>query len=166
MQLSSLQLLSIQVSLYDSKKQKGGKTPAEEAAERDAKAYLDTLKAKLSELGSQWDLYKDLFEATGDKRLSMNIAFDGVMPNFDNYISHLKGLMQEEIQKRGLGISVTDLLSEGKEGIAKRVNDKSQTAWTEDVAKNLNAIIDSYNNANKKLREESVRNFIDIIKIC
>lgn len=152
------------VSLYDSKKKKGGKTPAEEAAERDAKAYLDTLKAKLSELASQWDLYKDLFEATGDKRLSMNIAFDGVMPNFDNYISHLKGLMQEEIQKRGLGISVADLLSEGKEGIAKRVNDKSQTAWTEDVAKNLNAIIDSYNNTNKKLREESVRNFIDIIK--
>ena len=125
---------------------------------------MEALKAKLSELGSQWDLYKDLFEATGDKRLSMNIAFDGVMPNFDNYISHLKGLMQEEIQKRGLGISVADLLSEGKEGIAKRVNDKSQTAWTEDVAKNLNAIIDSYNNANKKLREESVRNFIDIIK--
>lgn len=152
------------VSLYDNKKKKGGKSEAEKAAERDAKAYLDTLKTKLSELGSQWDLYKDLFEATGDKRLSMNIAFDGVMPNFDNYISHLKGLMQEEIQKRGLGISVADLLSEGKEGIAKRVNDKSQTAWTEDVAKNLNAIIDSYNNANKKLREESVRNFIDIIK--
>lgn len=146
------------------KSKKGGKSEAEKAAERDAKAYLDTLKAKLSELGSQWDLYKDLFEATGDKRLSMNIAFDGVMPNFDNYISHLKGLMQEEIQKRGLGISVADLLSEGKEGVAKRVNDKSQTAWTEDVAKNLNAIIDSYNNANKKLREESVRNFIDIIK--
>lgn len=152
------------VSLYDSKKKKGGKSEAKKAAERDAKAYLEALKAKLSELGSQWDLYKDLFEATGDKRLSMNIAFDGVMPNFDNYISHLKGLMQEEIQKRGLGISVADLLSEGKEGIAKRVNDKSQTAWTEDVAKNLNAIIDSYNNANKKLREESVRNFIDIIK--
>ena len=152
------------VSLYDSKKKKGGKSEAEKAAERDAKAYLEALKTKLSELGSQWDLYKDLFEATGDKRLSMNIAFDGVMPNFDNYISHLKGLMQEEIQKRGLGISVADLLSEGKEGIAKRVNDKSQTAWTEDVAKNLNAIIDSYNNANKKLREESVRNFIDIIK--
>lgn len=146
------------------KSKKGGKSEAEKAAERDAKAYLEALKAKLSELGSQWDLYKDLFEATGDKRLSMNIAFDGVIPNFDNYISHLKGLMQEEIQKRGLGISVADLLSEGKEGIAKRVNDKSQTAWTEDVAKNLNAIIDSYNNANKKLREESVRNFIDIIK--
>lgn len=152
------------VSLYDSKKKKGGKSEAKKAAERDAKAYLEALKAKLSELGSQWDLYKDLFEATGDKRLSMNIAFDGVIPNFDNYISHLKGLMQEEIQKRGLGISVADLLSEGKEGIAKRVNDKSQTAWTEDVAKNLNAIIDSYNSANKKLREESVRNFIDIIK--
>lgn len=145
-------------------KKTSGKSEAEKAAERDAKAYLDALKAKLSELGSQWDLYKDLFEATGDRRLSMNIAFDGVIPNFDNYISHLRGLMQEEIQKRGLGISVSDLLSEGKEGIAKRVNDKSQTAWTEDAAKNLNAIIDSYNNANKKLREESVRNFIDIIK--
>lgn len=142
------------------KKDKDG----EDAAKRDAKAYLDTLKDGLRLIGYQWDLYKELFDATGDKNLSMKIAFDGQIPAFDSYIEHLKGKMEEEINKRGLGISVSDLLEMGKEGIADKVNDKTATAWTEETAKNLNTLIDEYNKANEKLRKESVDTFIDIIK--
>ena len=149
-------------SFYDKKKK--GKTEAEKAAERDAKAYYDTLKAELSKISSQWDLYKEVFDVTGNRSLALNLAFDGEIPGFDNYIEHLKGKMTEEIKKRGLNISADELLAMGKEGVASKVNDKTATAWTEDVAKNLNLIIDQYNSANNKLRKESIDNFLEIIK--
>lgn len=137
---------------------------AEKAAKREAKAYLDTLKDELNKIGSQWDLYKQLFEATGNKKMSMNIAFDGQLPNFDSYIDHLKGKMADEIKRRGLGVSVDELLEMGQEGIASKVNDKEAKAWTEDAANSLNAIIDDYNNANLRLKKESVDTFLQIIK--
>lgn len=149
-------------SFYDKKKK--GKTESEKAAERDAKAYYDTLKAELNKISSQWDLYKEVFDVTGNRSLALNLAFDGEIPGFDNYIEHLKGKMTEEIKKRGLNISADELLAMGKEGVASKVNDKTATAWTEDVAKNLNLIIDQYNSANNKLRKESIDNFLEIIK--
>ena len=67
-----------------------------EKAKEDAQKAVDDIKKYIEEKSKQWDLYKQLFEITGDKRESMLVAFQGDN-GFESYIEELKGKMKSLI---------------------------------------------------------------------
>jgi hypothetical protein len=115
------------------------------------KANIELLKREAEKTIQGWDLYKKLFEATGDKNVSMNIAF-GKNVGFKDKLTHLRSQIETEMGKIGatipfeklIGMDTKDLESKGLGG--------------------LSDLIEKYNSENAKLKEESVKNFIDIIE--
>ena len=132
----------------------------EEAAKRLVQAYADALKAEIAKIGSQWNLFKDLLEATGNESVSMNLAFGGQI-SFKSQLEQLEKMIDDEIKKNNLGISVSDLLNMSEGDIASKINSGS---WGEDMVKNLTSLTDAYKTENEKVKEESIRNFIEIVK--
>lgn len=132
----------------------------EEAAKRLVQAYADALKAEIAKIGSQWNLFKDLLEATGNENVSMNLAFGGQI-SFKSQLEQLEKMIDDEIKKNNLGISVSDLLNMSEGDIATKIN---SGAWSEDIVKNLTSLTDAYKTENEKVKEESIRNFIEIVK--
>lgn len=132
----------------------------EEAAKRLVQAYADALKAEIAKVGSQWNLFKDLLEATGNESVSMNLAFGGKI-SFKSQLEQLEKMIDDEIKKNNLGISVSDLLNMSEGDIATKINSGS---WGEDMVKNLTSLTDAYKTENEKVKEESIRNFIEIVK--
>lgn len=57
---------------------------------------VDDIQKYIEDKSKQWDLYKQLFEITGNKRESMLAAFQGET-NFESYIEELKGKMKSII---------------------------------------------------------------------
>lgn len=145
------------VSLYDSKKKKGGKSEAEKAAERDAKAYLEALKNEVARTSEKWNLFKELADATGDKDLAMKIAFDGKAVAFESELEWLKHRIQEEAKKAKLDMSVADLLGLGEKQLI-------DNGVEENIAKSIGHLIETYNKSNKKLSVDTVKEFAEIIK--
>ena len=132
----------------------------EEAAKRLVQAYADALKAEIAKVGSQWNLFKDLLEATGNENVSMNLAFGGQI-SFKSQLEQLEKMIDDEVKKNNLGISVSDLLNMSEGDIASKINSGS---WGEDMVKNLTSLTDAYKTENEKVKEESIRNFIEIVK--
>ena len=132
----------------------------EEAAKRLVQAYADALKDEIAKVGSQWNLFKDLLEATGNESVSMNLAFGGQI-SFKSQLEQLEKMIDDEIKKNNLGISVSDLLNMSEGDIASKINSGS---WGEDMVKNLTSLTDAYKTENEKVKEESIRNFIEIVK--
>ena len=138
------------------KSKKGGKSEAEKAAERDAKAYLDALKERLKEIGSQWSLFKELMDATGNRQLSLNLSgLSGT--DFRNQLEHLRSEMTKELQKTGVNLSAADVFNMSFDELAKIVGD-------EEKLKRIKEIYDTYHNANRDLRMETIKDFAEIIK--
>lgn len=115
------------------------------------KANMELLKREAEKTIQGWGLYKRLFEATGDKKTSMNIAFGGQI-SFKDKLEHLRSQIESEMGKLGatipfeklIGMDTKDLEAKGLGG--------------------LTDLIEKYNRENAKLKEESVKNFIDIIE--
>lgn len=146
------------VSFLQEKKDSGNnkaEQAAKEAAKKDVEAYLEALQNELNRVGSQWDLFKDLLEASGDRTLSANIAFGGQI-TFDNQLEQLKSRIMEEAKKFGVGINLNDLLGLGEKQLLEQ-------GVSEKAAKAIGALIEAYNKENQKLKDESVRNFIEIL---
>lgn len=130
-------------------------------AKLDAKAYAEELKRALAEEGQKWNMFKQLFDATGDKVLSMKIAFNDSMEFVSPYMESLKEQLEYEAKKLGVNMSVSDLLNSGEKQL---MADKTiPEAERENVAKALGAIIDAYHNENKRLKNETIKDFVDII---
>lgn len=143
-------------------KDKAGDKAAKEKANADAQAYAEELKRKLSEEAQKWNLYKQLFDVTGNKGLSMRIAFDDSMTFVSPFMESLKKQLKEEATKHGVTISVEDLLGMGEKQLMAETS--IPEAVREKVAKGLGAIIEAYHSENKRLKNETIKDYIEIIK--
>lgn len=115
----------------------------------EAKEKLDRAKKKIDELiaetTSKWDLYKELFSATGDKQWSMEAAFSGDKQFIDNLTKDLTTRLNDSMAERGIEVEIPFILSEqealdqfGKENgdlfnlwktIRERMKKESVEAW-------------------------------------
>lgn len=125
-------------------------------AKKDIDAYLEALKNEISKIGSQWNLFKDLLEASGNRDLSEKIAFGGNI-SFKNQLEQLKSRIIEEAFQFNIGIKFDELIGLGE----KQLLDKGVE---EKAAKAIGELIEAYNKENTKLKDESIRNFIEILK--
>ena len=114
------------------------------------KSGLEQMKKETDKIVEGWNLYEDMFKATGNKEVSMNIAFGGNV-SFSNKLENLKSEIQKKMKELGVGISFEDLI-------------KMDTKQIEEAGfQELSGIIETYNKETTKVKEESVKNFIDII---
>lgn len=114
------------------------------------KASLEEIKKETNKIVEGWDLYDKLFEATGNKKVSMNIAFGGSVA-FGSKLEQLQHEIEEKMSKLGIGIKFEDLI-------------KMDTKSLEEGGYGaLTGIIETYNKEATKVKEESVKNFIEII---
>lgn len=115
------------------------------------KSSIEQLKKDTKKIVEGWNLYEDLFKATGNKDVSMKIAFGGNV-GFKNVINHLESQIKDKMKSLGIGISFEDLV-------------KIDSISLEEAGfSGLTDLIDTYNKENSKLKEESVKNFLEIIK--
>lgn len=124
----------------------------DEATLDDAKAqlkdFLEKSKKFIDDTTKRWDLYKELFKATGNKTVSANIAFGGSI-SFKDQLEQLKSEIEKELGDTGIsfdkliGMSTEEL--EGN-GLARFKN-----------------LVEAYNKESMKMKEESVKNFIAVV---
>lgn len=73
------------------------------------KIFLDKSKKYIDETTSKWNLYKDVFQKTGNKSIAMNIAF-GKEIGFTNQLEHLKKDIEAIFNKIETDISFDELI--------------------------------------------------------
>ena len=83
---------------------------------------LKEIERYISQAGEKWDLYKKLFEATGNKSLSMNIAFGGSV-SFNSFVEDLQNQLSEALKKNGSNLSLSDILGMDEEAVKSKFGD-------------------------------------------
>lgn len=134
---------------------------AKEQASLDAKAYVEELKRALAEEAQKWNLYKKLFDATGNKDLSMRIAFEDSMTFVSPYLESLKKKLEEKAKELKVDFSVSELLGMGEKQLM--ADERIPKDVREKVAKALGAIIEAYHNESKRLKNETIDSYVEII---
>lgn len=106
----------------------------------------------ISDTTKKWDIYKNVLGSTSNQKLAMQLAF-GSNVSFDNVADELQSKIQEMMQSN------------------KRVNVDFATLAAmniDDIEKNLGkplaSLVKSWQEETGKLKEETVKNFLDILK--
>lgn len=113
---------------------------------------LKEIEKYVSQTGEKWDLYKKLFNASGNKSLSMNIAFGGEV-SFKSVVDDLRNQLSKALENTGSKFSVTDVLAMKEDDVKKQ--------FGEGVILKL---YQSINEENKKMRSESLENLLGMME--
>ena len=118
------------VSFLEPKKDDGqAEKDAKEAERRGkemAKSFAEGVKAELDKISSQWDLYKQLFELTGDKVFA-STAFS-TSPVWDEAAKKMREEFEKAIALQGLGVSADFSVSDA---VAKKMYGELYDSWKE-----------------------------------
>lgn len=123
-----------------------------ENAKKEADNALKEIEKYISQAGEKWDLYKKLFEATGNKALSMNIAF-GENISFESIVEDFRNQLGDALKKTGSKFSITDVLAMKEDDVKKQFGEGA-------VLKLYQAISEE----GKKMRSESIENLSGMIE--
>lgn len=123
-----------------------------ENAKKEADNALKEIEKYISQAGEKWDLYKKLFEATGNKALSMNIAF-GENISFESIVEDFRNQLGDALKKTGSKFSITDVLAMKEDDVKKRFGEGA-----------ILKLYQSINEESKKMRSESLENLLGMIE--
>lgn len=123
-----------------------------DSAKQEVDNALKEIEKYVSQTGEKWDLYKKLFNASGNKSLSMNIAFGGEV-SFKSVVDDLRNQLSKALENTGSKFSVTDVLAMKEDDIKKQ--------FGEGVILKL---YQSINEESKKMRSESLENLLGMIE--
>lgn len=112
---------------------------------------LKEIERYISQAGEKWDLYKKLFEATGNKPLSMNIAFGGSV-SFNSFVEDLQNQLSEELKKNGSNLSLSDILGMDEEAVKSKFGDNE-----------ILKLYQTIKEESKKLKAENFDNLLQMI---
>lgn len=121
-------------------------------AKKEVNDALKEIEKYVSQTGEKWDLYKKLFNASGNKSLSMNIAFGGEV-SFKSVVDDLRNQLSKALENTGSKFSVTDVLAMKENDVKKQ--------FGEGVILKL---YQSINEESKKMRSESLENLLGMIE--
>lgn len=113
---------------------------------------LKEIERYIYQAGEKWDLYKKLFEATGNKSLSMNIAF-GEEVSFKSIVDDLRSQLYTALEDAGSKFSVTDVLAMKEDDVKKHFGEEA-----------ILKLYQSINEENKKMRSESLENLLGMME--
>lgn len=123
-----------------------------DSAKKEVDDALKEIEKYVSQTGEKWDLYKKLFNASGNKSLSMNIAFGGEV-SFKSAVDDLRNQLSKALENTGSKFSVTDVLAMKEDDVKKQ--------FGEGVILKL---YQSINEESKKMRSESLENLLGMIE--
>lgn len=123
-----------------------------DSAKKEVDDALKEIEKYVSQTGEKWDLYKKLFNASGNKSLSMNIAFGGEV-SFKSVVDDLRDQLSKALENTGSKFSVTDVLAMKEDDVKKQ--------FGEGVILKL---YQSINEESKKMRSESLENLLGMIE--
>lgn len=72
-----------------------------DSAKKEVDNALKEIEKYISQTGEKWDLYKKLFNASGNKSLSMNIAFGGEV-SFKSMVDDLRSQLLKHLLKQAV----------------------------------------------------------------
>lgn len=121
-------------------------------AKKEVDNALKEIEKYVSQTGEKWDLYKKLFNASGNKSLSMNIAFGGEV-SFKSVVDDLRNQLSKALENTESKFSVTDVLAMKEDDVKKQ--------FGEGVILKL---YQSINEESKKMRSESLENLLGMIE--
>lgn len=123
-----------------------------DSAKKEVDNALKEIEKYISQTGEKWDLYKKLFNASGNKSLSMNIAFGGEV-SFKSMVDDLRSQLSKALAEIGSKFSVTDVLAMKEDDVKKQFGEGQ-------ILKLYQAISEE----GKKMRSESIENLSGMIE--
>lgn len=123
-----------------------------DSAKKEVDDALKEIEKYVSQTGEKWDLCKKLFNASGNKSLSMNIAFGGEV-SFKSVVDDLRNQLSKALENTESKFSVTDVLAMKEDDVKKQ--------FGEGVILKL---YQSINEESKKMRSESLENLLGMIE--
>lgn len=130
---------------------------------RSSSEAMEVIRKQVEESTKQWNLYKQIFDITGDKQASLKVAFGmdaSLMDGIATQVDYLKNVL---LEKTGKTYDELSNLSENKlkemlgdtSGIAKEIVDKIKEATkssSEAVIQDALSMVQKYADANEKIK--------------
>lgn len=120
-------------------------------AKKEVNDALKEIEKYVSQTGEKWDLYKKLFNASGNKSLSMNIAFGGEV-SFKSIVEDFQSQLSEALKKNGSNLSAFDILGMDEETVKSKFGDNE-----------ILRLYQTIKEENEKIRAESVDNLSQML---
>lgn len=113
------------------------------------------LSRKLDLLSEEYDLYKQLYDLTGDSQGAMQVAFQGNTVQSQSLLESLMKQIQEELNKSHPGKNAADVTSLSDNEFNKLFGEKSET---------LSVLVQRYKKESDKVRLDTIKNMVELIK--
>ena len=129
-------------------------TPMFDQAKEIADALLKQLDEELKKQGKQWNLYKKVLDATGNKSQAATIAF-GSANRFNNFAEQLRDEISNALKgTKAQGVNIDELLGMDEKKL------KSDYGLMDGIIKKLNELKD----VEQQLKEEETDIFLNALK--
>ena len=130
---------------------------------RSSSEAMEVIRKQVEESTKQWNLYKQIFDITGDKQVSLKVAFGMDASSMDGIATQVDYLKNVLLEKTGKTYEELRDLSENKlkemlgdtSGIAKEIVDKIKEATkssSEAVIQDALSMVQKYADANEKIK--------------
>lgn len=130
---------------------------------RSSSEAMEVIRKQVEESTKQWNLYKQIFDITGDKQASLKVAFGMDASSMDGIATQVDYLKNVLLEKTGKTYEELRDLSENKlkemlgdtSGIAKEIVDKIKEATkssSEAVIQDALSMVQKYADANEKIK--------------
>lgn len=121
-------------------------------AKEEVQKAVDDIQKYIEDKSKQWDLYKKIFDISGNKSISMSIAFGGDI-SFKNIVEDLRNQLSVKLREANSSLSITDILS-------MKEYDVKDLFGEGEILK----LYQSISEESEKMRAESLSNLLDMIK--
>lgn len=134
-----------------------------DSIKRSSSEAMEVIRRQVEESTRKWNLYKQIFDITGDKQASLKVAFGTDASSMDGINSQVDHLRNVLLEKTGKTYEELRDLSENKlkemlgdtSGIAKEIVDKIKEATkssSEAVIQDALSMVQKYADANEKIK--------------
>lgn len=113
------------------------------------------LSRKLDLLSEEYDLYKQLYDLTGDSQGAMQVAFQGNTVQSQSLLESLMKQIQDELNKSHPGTKAADVTALSDNEFNKLFGEKSET---------LSVLVQRYKKESDKVRLDTIKNMVELIK--
>lgn len=113
------------------------------------------LSRKLDLLSEEYDLYKQLYDLTGDSQGAMQVAFQGNTVQSQSLLESLMKQIQDELNKSHPGTKAADVTARSDNEFNKLFGEKSET---------LSVLVQRYKKESDKVRLDTIKNMVELIK--
>lgn len=113
------------------------------------------LSRKLDLLSEEYDLYKQLYDLTGDSQGAMQVAFQGNTVQSQSLLESLMKQIQDELDKSHPGTKAADVTARPDNEFNKLFGEKSEA---------LSVLVQRYKKESDKVRLDTIKNMVELIK--